>query len=119
MPTVLLNSRGAGQTTRSPSWTGAKEKADYAEVLEAGLADVLGPDAQEGEVFVCVSPRRTVITLGRRELTIWMYSSQGYSHGALLALAQEPVVRSFRVFKVLVSPVRPISRDSLPRPASS
>jgi hypothetical protein len=55
VPTVLFNSRGAGQTTRSPSWTGAGERDDYAEVLEAGVREVLGEETTEGELFLCVS----------------------------------------------------------------
>lgn len=40
--------------------------------------------------------------------------SQGYSQGALFALAQSPVLRSFKVYKVLISPVRSCSFSAHP-----
>lgn len=40
--------------------------------------------------------------------------SQGYSQGALFALAQNPVLRSFKVYKVLISPVRLCSFSARP-----
>lgn len=57
VPTVLFNSRGAGRTIRTPSWTGKGERDDYSEVLDAGIRDVF-ESKERGEVFICVSLTR-------------------------------------------------------------
>ncbi|CED83865.1 hypothetical protein [Phaffia rhodozyma] len=84
VPTVIFNSRGAGESTKSPSWTGRGEADDYAEVLKAGMDEVwsgTNQGSRTGEVFIC-----------------------GYSHGALLALAQPPCSDPLRTFYVIISP---------------
>lgn len=104
VPTVIINSRGAGASTQTPSWTGKGEADDYAQALKSGMEEVWGKekDFDSGEVFICVSTCSRD-ALARRWPNYVL--EQGYSHGSLLALAQKPFLPPLKTYYLLVSPV--------------